>query len=256
MLRTRHASKWQNIKTHRAKDQIDSRNEDRPAGHGNRKIPLRILYFRTHAIQILPPVISPKRRRKRRQKARKCSDPRFRGPERMEIRGAAVPQSKRRRYDRQNRGHLDHRQNNLHAAADPYAQIIDHCEDQQRAHGHRLGPGECEFVGLGREGNREMKSKKRHSDRRNKHTQKSRESSSNGSSRSRFADRRVHPAKKKSPNRPQPAAQISILSASLRNRRPQFSKRKRPKKRKQSANNPRRINHANRAALSSHLARL
>src|SRR5271156_5210946 len=169
---------------------------------------------------------------------------------------AAMPKPKSRRNNRQHRSNLQNRQRDLHAPAQPHTQIIDKSKKRDRRHRQRLRPSEFEIVRFGRDGINKVPRKNRRRNHRNQKTRKSREPRRNGRRRARLTHRRMHPPKKKSPHRPKPFAQISILPARFRQRRAQLRKRQRPKKRKQPAHDPRGIDDAHRSAHRRHLARL
>jgi hypothetical protein len=68
MLRVRDRRERQHFQTRRAEQKINQRHKRDSAYQRARKIPRRILHFRSDQIQIFPTVISPQCRRQRRQK--------------------------------------------------------------------------------------------------------------------------------------------------------------------------------------------
>src|SRR3984957_16880078 len=92
--RTCHGVERERVKTDRVEQQIDSRDENRTSGEGPRKISLWILYFEADAIEIRPPVVSPKGRGNCGQECRERAATRLHRPERVEVRSASVTKQK------------------------------------------------------------------------------------------------------------------------------------------------------------------
>src|ERR1700683_541046 len=137
----------------------------------------------------------------------------------MKVRHASVAEPEARRDNGEYGGDFQNRKRNLYASAEPYAEIIDDGEKDNRAGRCRLRPREHKIVRRAAKRKREMPRKDGNRERGDQKTRKSRQACGYGRCRTRLAYSGMHPAKKKTPDGAQTSTQVCVLSAGFGHRR-------------------------------------